>query len=99
MQVKQSAIALILKCSIPTSFRELKSFHGVCALSVVSLCYQQVTNLSPRVDLFVGDPNVVSKGVPTLESYSIVPYHSSSDTSLFPSKFSEVFKADFACFF
>ena len=35
VQVKQDAIALILNCSIPKTFGEFKSFHGVCVLSAV----------------------------------------------------------------
>ena len=50
VQVKQGVITMILNCSVPISIRELKSFHGVCVLSIVSLYYQQMLNSSPRAD-------------------------------------------------
>lgn len=51
VQVKQSAIALVLSCSIPTSIGELKSFHGVGVLSVALFCYQHVFKLQARDSL------------------------------------------------
>ena len=58
---------MILNCSIPISIGELNSVHGIGVLSVKSLCYQQMIDFPPRVDLFVGDPLEVFKGVTILE--------------------------------
>ena len=94
VQVKRCAIVLMLSCSIPTSIEELKSFHRLGVLSVKSLCSQQVIKFSSRVDVLVDQPLDISKGVTLLESYSIVPYHSSNDTPLLPFRFSKIFKSD-----
>ena len=94
VQVKQSAIALVLCCSIPISIGELESFYGIGVLSVASFCYRHVFKLQDRDSLLVDQPIAASKGVtrPTLcsmLSYNfdnavpnfLCPFFSSLDTN------------------
>ena len=86
MQVKQSTMGMILNCSTPMSIGEFKNFHGICILCVASLCCQLMINFTRKDDLHI---NKISKGVATLETYSILPYHSSNDFSLLIYQFFE----------
>ena len=95
VQVKQSAIALVLSCSIPTSIGELESFHGIGVLSVVSICYQHMSKLQVRDILFVDQPIAMSKGVAILELCSMFSYNFDNAVPIFLCPFFSSFDTNF----
>ena len=59
MQVKQSAITLILQYSIPKSFVQFVSFHGVCLLRVRSIWCPLMKSDDCKVVHILGGSNYV----------------------------------------
>ena len=95
MQVKQGKIELILACSMPKSIGEYQTFHGVCTLSVVSLCHPLMFNVNHEPDLLVGRNNEVSKGVSTLETCYKFPSYFVGDNPFLIGPNSDSLQPDF----